>query len=246
MIDYKELFTDISQWLTMTEQEIKDTFKKLPGAVSLGIKDHEDFENIYIPGSRKDRVLLVAHVDTVWKDEGVVPVLHNNFIISGSINRKGKDRGVGIGADDRAGVAMLWKLAGLGHSLLLTGAEEVGCKGARAIPWFGEKEEIKEVNRHQFAIELDRHGSSDAVFYDVGNKKFEKYITSKTKFIKEEGSFTDICILCQEMTGVNLSVGYYQEHTPYELLNINSWHKTLKIVANLLNETEIPPFKIHE
>ena len=33
----------------------------------------------------------------------------------------------GIGADDRAGCAILWLLKDSGHSLLVTNGEEIGC-----------------------------------------------------------------------------------------------------------------------
>lgn len=62
----------------------------------------------YFRGNRKDRVLLVAHADTVWdkkympdKDYRQPVRLTNGFY-------EGENPECGIGADDRAGCAMLY------------------------------------------------------------------------------------------------------------------------------------------
>ena len=86
---------------------------------------------VYIPGSRKDRVLLVAHADTFFHD------FHgpHEIILDGDIYRSMEDS-VGIGADDRAGCAILYLLKDSGHSLLITNGEEIGCKAAHSIKNF--------------------------------------------------------------------------------------------------------------
>lgn len=111
--------------------EVLKEFAKLPGAISCFDEEKKNF--VYIPGERSDRVLLVAHADTVWDNE------YTNFEkISQSIIRKrntyiGTNEEYGIGADDRAGCAILWMLKDSGHSLLVTDGEEHGQIGANHI-----------------------------------------------------------------------------------------------------------------
>ena len=89
-------------------------FSNLPNAViSKGDNPFERF--VYIPGKREDRVLLVAHADTVW-DEKYVEGLDGKPVFEDGIYRS-DNPDCGIGADDRAGCAMLWALKDSGHSL---------------------------------------------------------------------------------------------------------------------------------
>ncbi|MEI6614195.1 MAG: hypothetical protein WCL37_04800, partial [Chrysiogenales bacterium] len=114
---------------------------------------------LYRRGLRKDRVLLVAHADTVW-DCGRQEIARENGIIR---NRKG-----GLGADDRAGCAIVWLLRDLGHSLLIVDGEERGRQGSN---WLMEanpdiRNEIN--NEHNFVIEFDRRNGRDYKCYNVG------------------------------------------------------------------------------
>ena len=93
------------------------------------INDSDSF--VYIPGSRKDRVLLVAHADTVFDNFNG----HHEVILDGDIYHSMEYK-VGIGADDRAGCAILYLLKNSGHSLLITNGEEIGCKAAHSIKNF--------------------------------------------------------------------------------------------------------------
>ena len=98
-------------------QELFDLFAALPGAQTIGTGRERV---LYIQGSRpveSGRCLHVAHAHTVWDEswveagyldstpDGDYPNLieKDGIIRSGAVDR-------GIGADDRAGLAMLWRL----------------------------------------------------------------------------------------------------------------------------------------
>ncbi len=136
------------------------------------------------------------------------------------------------GYDDRAGVAMILAIimeTKLRPTIFFTRGEETGAWGAQAL--------AKEVNpaNLKYLIELDRAGFDDAVFYQCANKSFTSYILS-FGFQEQIGTFTDIYILCPAwgIAGVNLSIGYYYEHTPSEYLNLEHWYETLLKVKKLL------------
>jgi hypothetical protein len=104
-----------------------DRFLEIPGAIYRG----EGLKRfLYVRGSRSNKVLLVAHVDTYWyHDYGYYPSpIYEIRIENGEIRAVNDE--FGLGADDRAGCAMLWLLKDLGHSLLVTNGEEDGQKGA--------------------------------------------------------------------------------------------------------------------
>jgi hypothetical protein len=223
----------------MSTDEVLAEFAKLPGAEHQG-KGDEQF--VYIPGTRKDKVLLVAHADTVWKDKKLEIVYNNNYYFSGN-----KD--TGIGADDRAGCRILWQLRNMGHSVLVTNAEECGCKGSRFL--MGAKDYALEMNTHRFAMQFDRKNAKNLVYYDVGTDDFNKWLETNMKGYKRDwGSSTDIKVLCDTfkhdedtvLCGVNVSTGYYDEHGSRERLNIADWNSTLSHAYKLLSGNDIPRF----
>ncbi|MGA8830447.1 MAG: hypothetical protein WB554_02465, partial [Desulfomonilaceae bacterium] len=146
-----------------------DRFLEIPGAIYRG----EGLERfLYVRGDRSSKVLLVAHADTFWDhDYGFNPgQTHEIKIEDGNITAV--DEEFGLGADDRAGCAMLWRLKDLGHSLLVTNGEEQGQTGSS---WLMDdnKDIADEINRdHQFVIQFDRRNGTDFKCYDVGTDKF--------------------------------------------------------------------------
>lgn len=227
-----------------TPEEIVELFSRLPNAKIVGNpKQEESF--LYIPGTRDDKVLLVAHFDTVWSNKNapcnIAYCVEDDLYFS-------QTKGVGIGADDRAGIAILWELKELGHSLLLPNAEELGCRGSRFLM---KDEKWREIIRsHNFAIEMDRRGKDDLVFYNVAAKGFKDWC--KKEFIgytEAQGSWTDICVLCDEdihkencPDGLNISVGYYNQHSDSEHLILKEWTNTLDILKKVLGQKDIPRF----
>ena len=84
--------------------EVFQMFSQLPGAVAgEGEKPLERY--IFVPGARKDRVVLVAHADTVW-DRAYDHAAKASLIFREGVF-SGESPDCGIGADDRAGCAMV-------------------------------------------------------------------------------------------------------------------------------------------
>lgn len=196
---------------------------------------------VYVPGTRRDRVLLVAHADTVWEHERIHPL--RMCLIGNEIHSARAD--AGIGADDRAGCAMLWELRDSGHSLLVTSGEEIGCVAAR---WLMENPRLaslgEEINAtHRFAVEFDLGGHAMFKCYQVGTPEFRAYCAAQTGFTDAgTRSSTDIGVLCRTLCGVNLSVGYYESHTEEEFMRIDDWSHTLRSARKWLSSRGLPAF----
>jgi hypothetical protein len=216
-------------------------FADLPGSIVRG-SGPESF--VYIPGQRENRILLVAHADTCWdashgyKGSWPAPVMENGWILP-------TGTAPGLGADDRAGGAILWQLRNSGHSLLVVNGEEDGCRGSN---WLMQSNQdiADEINHeHQFMIELDRRNGRDFKCYGVGTDKFRKYVEKATGYSEPDPySFTDICVLCRGICGVNLSVGYKHEHGWFERLCINEWQHTLNLCRGWLAAADLPRFAL--
>ena len=89
-------------------------------------------------------------------------------------------------------------------------------------------------------IQFDRRGAEDYKFYNIPvSEKFENFIKSKTRYRNAgTNARTDIVALCEKICGVNLSVGYYNEHTQNEYIIFKNWFHTFKIVKKLLEEKQ--------
>lgn len=175
--------------------------------------------------------MLCSHIDTVHKKAP------KTFIDSKDSIRSPE----GIGGDDRCGVyACLSVLKSLKKDgkkpyLFFSTDEEVG--GAST------KTAAKEVKQHiadvNYLIELDRANRDDSVYYQCNNKDFKKWI-NKFGFTEVQGTFTDICTLCEEwdVAGVNLSVGYYKPHTTSEYVVLSELAETIEKVLKIIKDTK--------
>lgn len=174
-------------------------------------------------------IMLVAHLDTVHKK---LPEIYYD-----------KQKRVlwspdGIGGDDRCGVYALLKICETHKPyILFTTDEEVGGLGAGAFTEHFKGVQLQ--NDIDFIIEIDRRGYNEAVFYDCGNKDFEEYITS-FGLTKAHGTFSDISVISPafDIASVNLSAGYYNEHTTTEHIFLNDLNHTIDKVKEILDDTE--------
>ncbi len=177
-------------------------------------------------------VLLVSHLDTVHKKK---PTLNDIFY--------DQERQVmiapftGIGADDRCGVFIIMNLvlAGYRPHIAFTWDEEIGGVGAR---YMVSEFDMEASNvTPNFAIEFDRRGHQQAVYYDLDNKDFEDYISS-FGYTTHFGSYTDICEICPAwgFAGVNLSAGYQNEHTFQELVLVDTIMDTIEKSKSILED----------
>lgn len=207
---------DIITLCKMSQEEVKQTVSSLPNAI-----DGDGY--VYIKGDIP--ILLTAHMDTVHK-ERVKRVTQKNGILWSP---------QGIGGDDRCGIYIILKILGMGYKpyVLFCEDEEKGGIGSSK---FCRSKYIHDLKELKYFIGLDRRGQDDAVYYDCGNYDFKRFIETETEYKENWGSFTDICNLSDktDVASVNLSVGYYREHTIEEYINLKDMEYTLKMVQQLL------------
>lgn len=220
------------------EMLINSNQRKTKAIVSNYLKKHyskiiETNEYVFAEGDIP--IALVAHMDTVFED---------------SIFRYGRElfydekKNVmfsphGAGFDDKAGIFAIIQIIRSGYHphIIFTTDEEKGAVGAAKLakldcPFPGVK----------YFIQLDRRGSNDCVFYDCDNLEFIDYV-EKFGFEYNYGSFTDISELCPAwgVAGVNLSVGYRDEHSESEVLFVGQLLSTIKKVKRMLEVAEQAP-----
>ncbi len=157
---------------------VLEKFATLPNAIYHN--DGGKLSFVYVPGKRDDRVVLAAHADTVWdKYYNVYPYAEQKLQNKNGIY-SGTNDICGIGADDRAGCAILWLLKDTSHSLLILDGEENGQIGAKHLrdtyPKF-----FDEINEHSYIIQFDRRNANDyhSRWYEVPCKSYDGFAFDK-------------------------------------------------------------------
>lgn len=219
----KQPIVDFSQYKWVFTTPEKELFEELSKILVANDYKVSLLDNMFIYGEGTIPALLVAHLDTVHKT-AITDILYDETIrIAWSPQ--------GLGADDRAGVCAILHIISEGYKphVLFTCGEETGGKGASAAIKQLDKPDVR------FMVELDRKGSDDMVFYSCENKTFERFCGSHG-FKKDHGSFTDISTLMPAwgIAGVNLSVGYYNQHSTMEHLKFNELDQTIRRVIGML------------
>lgn len=168
---------------------------------------------------------FVAHMDTVIRTtlDYRAPILIENGIVT----RPNKI----LGADDRAGINII-----LNHkhhiNFCLTLDEEIGAIGAHRLSL--NKDFIDDCDKINFFCELDRMNSNDCISYTHGysNKELsDKFI--KLGFKDTRGVFTDIDNFTDIAQGVNISVGYYKQHTNKEYLVLDEFEHINSLIPEI-------------
>ncbi|WP_062109972.1 M28 family peptidase [Bacillus niameyensis] len=180
-------------------------------------------------------ILLNAHLDVASELEIDRTIVKENGIWTSS-------KGI-LGADDRAGVAVLLQMAKKLENISFSGKvkyiftvkEEVGLVGARQVDEYF----LWGTNA---AIVVDRRGSGDIVtscagvipFCDDEYGQFFEMVALENGLSGwncTAGSSSDTRIWAEHgIQSVNLSVGYQHEHTDYETLNIAACYQTVKLL----------------
>lgn len=220
---------ELIQWLCKFQEP---TLKKILTQFLNQYYDKVTVEDNFLLAVGTIPVGVVAHLDTVFHfpPEQFFHDTNKNVFWSPE----------GAGFDDRAGVYAIIKLLqkGLRPTVIFTCGEEKGGIGAKEL---AARADLKP--SLDFLIELDRQGANEAVYYQCGNTEFMNYIES-FGFVHEIGTFSDISILCPawKICGVNLSVGYVNEHTYGEHLYFDHLLATINKVTAILQATKYPTF----
>lgn len=206
----------------MTQPEVKKYMEAFLTENNYSIANEDGF--LYaIPNKDVIPVLLVAHMDTVHKEQ-----------CKEIINEKGKlSSPQGIGGDDRCGIYMIMNIVKELHcSVLLTEDEEIGGVGASK---FASSKYIDKLDIN-YMIEFDRRGNNDAVFYSCGNKEFISFIEEVTGLKEAFGSYSDISTImpASKIAGVNFSCGYYNPHTVTEYVMFDEMINIIDIAKILI------------
>ena len=221
-------FKTFEQLCGCTQGSLKATMSKYLRNKYTNVVETKDY--IYACGDIP--IALVAHLDTVFKQPAreVYYDRQKNVIFSP----------YGLGADDRAGVFAIIQIlkTGLRPHIIFTTDEEIGARGATQLGMIDCP--FKDL---RYIIQLDRRGANDCVFYDCYNEDFIVYVED-FGFVEAIGSFSDISMICPSwgIAGVNLSVGYRDEHSVSEVLFVGHLLSTIDKVIAMLSEKEIPTF----
>lgn len=208
--------------LRCTQPELKETVQQF--LTTKGFKPVVGDGFVYAKGEIP--ILLVAHLDTVHKQIPTDIYYDSEQDVMWSPQ--------GIGGDDRCGVYIILKiLENFKPYVLFTEDEEKGCIGATKTVSTIIQPDVK------FIVEVDRRGSDDCVFYDCDNKDFQAYIET-FGFKTAIGTYSDIVTLSDEweIASVNLSSGYYREHTTNEIIKINELEETYNRLKDILLDDE--------
>lgn len=201
----------------------------------------DDYGNLLaekiVGDGRGATILFSAHMDSVnrYRAERKIIEKHGMIYCSDGI----------LGADDKSGIAIILAILRNLHKTSFKGKikvaftvkEEVGCKGAERINW-------KWLRDVDLAIVVDRRGNKDIV---VGCG-FAYCSDSVADFIEMcsdhlgmdwealEGGISDAMVYAEMgINSVNLSAGYYNEHTEDEYLVVKDMYKTFELVLEILS-----------
>lgn len=223
---YKADFLVLKRLLKMTQEELHKEMTKILSSI---YPKRMVSTKHFIVAFGDIPIALCAHMDTVF-DCPPTEIFWDKEqqVILGSC---------GLGADDRAGIYAIINILSAGYrpTIILTTDEELGNVGAQVMTKLITKAPIE----LKYIIQLDRKGEKDCVFYDCWNEEFMDYVIN-FGFDINFGSFSDISSICPVwgIAGVNLSIGYKDEHTFQERLYVNHMMETIEKVKNMLNDVD--------
>lgn len=184
---------------------------------------------------------VIAHMDTCqnYKMQRKIYMQGNKILAT---YKDGTS--AGLGADDSNGIFIALKLLKEIDNIkvLFTVEEETGGTGAREaaanVDFFSDV---------MYLIQADRRGSHDLIVHtngiDSASPDFIKRISSISKkynYFNAQGTFTDVGILAEEtrISGINVSCGYYYEHTEREYTNYTELLNCYKFIKSIILETK--------
>lgn len=195
--------------LEMPEAEVAkeavDILTKL-GYIVVYVEDSYVFG--HHPTSAESKLMLVSHMDTVRDEKQKMDLFKVHHIIR---NRTGI-----LGGDDRCGVYVNMNLINkldIKPYVLFTHGEECGGKGVKK--FCADKVLDDFINNVHLFVEYDRKGLNDMVVYHEPEniRQLDPFLA--LGYEKSFGSYSDVATLSAEyqVAHVNLSVGYFNQHT---------------------------------
>jgi hypothetical protein len=199
----------------------------IPKINTLGYKPSMDGAgNIWVEVASKKEApfLFVAHIDTCHRGEGLIkPIVEGNII---RMNPRDVDKAC-LGADDGVGIYCNLKMieAGVQGTYLFTRGEEKGGIGAQFIATTTPYK----LEGFLMSVEVDRAGTDEVIVSqagggcaseDFGDRLCELLGMGHTT--SHMGVYTDVSeFACNIPENVNISAGYYRQHTLKETVDTN-------------------------
>lgn len=190
-------------------------------------------------------VLFSCHLDTVHRGEGDIDVYVDEFgIVTGWHQtipevKSGMSKELGtkfvrtiLGADDAAGAYIMLRMIeeNIPGTYIFHNSEEIGCLGSKdiaSVPYSVDGYDLEQDFTH--AIAFDRKGTSDFIHDQLGERMasaefcadlITRLSAKGLNYRREIGLVTDTAMYSDYVQEcINLSVGYYDEHTENERLD---------------------------
>jgi hypothetical protein len=185
----------------------------------LGVKD-DKFGNLHLTIGENPEILWSCHTDSVHNSEGQQKItLDGNFI---KLDPKSKSSC--LGADDGAGVFIMANMikAKMPGRYIFHFGEERGCIGSNAIV----KETPEVLKGIKAAIAFDRRNTNEVLTHQhvrTASDAFAKSVAAQLPGYKpsDKGILTDTKVYRKIVPECsNISVGYYNEHSKDERLDV--------------------------
>lgn len=164
-------------------------------------------------------ICFTSHHDTVHKDDGMQELHLTNGVISVADPLASSC----LGADCTTGIWLMLNMidAGVEGVYVVHAAEEIGCKGSRALvadnpSWLSNMDAV---------ISFDRYGTKSVITHQMGvrtaseafAKSFADALSMPQLRSDDGGSYTDSNEYSHDVSEcTNISVGYYSQHTSKE------------------------------
>lgn len=192
---------------------------------------------------------LLAHTDQVTTNKGPYRIIDSGGIIYG-VHKSDGSR-CGLGCDDSNGICVALQLLSEMPDIkcIFTTEEEMGAKGATEACFNTDF-----LYNVKYFLQADRRGSSDLITFtnciDVVTEEFLndlKPIMEKYRYSENSGTFTDVGELVENtgICGVNISCGYYNEHTCNEYCKKSELETCLNFIYEIITTlTREEPYNI--
>lgn len=222
-IDIMDMLTYRRPSGSKTEMEfVREYIDTIPGILS------DDFGN-RILADPNSRVMIACHTDTVHKWSGRQRVIRRKGVAKLPRNSLSNC----LGADDTAGVYAALRMieAKVPVTYVFHRSEEIGGRGSRYL----SDNHTKWIEMFDVCLSLDRRGTQDIITHQLcertASDAFARSLARELGMDHRpaEGVFTDSAYysyLIPECS--NLSIGYWNEHTPMETLDLNYLELVIK------------------
>jgi hypothetical protein len=158
---------------------------------------------------------------------------------------KGTNPDVGLGADNRAGCAILHQLLGSGHNILITDGEEQSNDTGAYYLLQNHPDIMEQINKSRFCISFDSGNDFGYMTSVAASENFIGYIAGKMGELEHDNIIggADIGQLCEGVSGAHCNAGTYNFHRAEEKVDIDEWLQSLDMARGLGFE-KLPHFEV--